>query len=181
MRAHLYLHLRRLASGRVIATPVPLCWLSTDGADEATARAEVTREVRNHIAEDTDGSTRAMYEERPAAALDTVTVEYGPKKGPQLEVTFGIVVLTRESASGPVHMAYVPEVPRLLVWGREPDEVHRRARKAIERDIADWYASTVIASEERGEVSLEPLEVEIAESHRRATTTTSRSCPPSTT
>src|SRR3954452_10437179 len=105
-----------------------------------------------------------MYEQRAAAALDTVTVGYGGKKETRLEVRFGIVVLTREASSGPVHVAYVPEVPRLLVWGREPDEVRRRARKAIEREIADWYASLVIASEERGEVWLEPLEVDVAES-----------------
>jgi ATP-dependent Clp protease ATP-binding subunit ClpC len=160
MPARLYLHIRRTPSGRVIATPVPLAWLSIDADTEEAARAAAVRAVREHIAENIEGSVRAMFAEETTAVLDSVRVGYGDaKEGARFEVALGLVVITRQTTDGPLHLAYAPEAPDVLVVVRDLGELHERARAVLAKAIADWGASEVLASEERGEVSLEALEV----------------------
>jgi ATP-dependent Clp protease ATP-binding subunit ClpC len=160
MSARLYLYIHRLPTGRVVATPVPMAGDSVDAATEDDARAAAVRSVREYLADDVQGSLRSFFAEESTAALDSVRVVHGDEQtGVRIEVTFGVVVLTRPTSSGPVHLAYVPEAPGVRVAVRDLGELRAKLRRAIEEDISDWSTGAVLASQQVGEVSLEPIEV----------------------
>ena len=78
MNARLFMHLRRLPSGRFAATPVPFSDLSFDGDTKEDSRAQALAAATARLREFT-GAARAALADEVEAELSSVRVSVAPE------------------------------------------------------------------------------------------------------
>lgn len=157
MTDELFLHLRRLPSGRVVGTPIPFTDLSVDGDSVEQVRARA-RDVARSRVDDMDGVSRAALFEESAGDLDSVEVKVSSGAGSEaVRMTLGVVVLERQTTVGRLYVVYAPGLYRWSVAADTREQALKTAPASLQEQFTRWSTGDVLALDQVGESSLERL------------------------
>jgi ATP-dependent Clp protease ATP-binding subunit ClpA len=153
MVANLFMHVRSLPGGRVLATPIPFVDLAWDGATEAEARRAAIAASTERLAK-VHGSMRAALSEPAVAHLDAIDLTVGDSG---VKVTIGLVVVRRLTTAGPMRLVFAPEIPRFTLAVSEAAPLQETVLPKLAEHVADWPDEVLIACDEIGAVRLSDL------------------------
>jgi hypothetical protein len=160
MMTRLPLHVRRLESGRFVATLLPFTDLSFDGDSLAEVRSAARQAAVERLAE-LSGVLRAGVVDQGAGELELVRVRVGENKADEpIEISVGLAVYNREMTTGSVWVAYAPGVPRWSAIGSTQEQTLTVAAESLEKQVQHWSPASVLALDSAGEVNLEWLSLE---------------------
>ena len=166
MRAVVVVHVRERPDGVAAVTPVEFAHLAVAADSLDAALAELREDLRDELSV-LGPASRLSHLEAPDAEIHRVPITVTPRtKGDEpVDITAGIVIVTRASRSGPHRIAYAPVHPQLHASGRgeSAKKLAARAAERLANRLSGWSTAAILAADEPDDSRLETLVVDAPE------------------
>jgi ATP-dependent Clp protease ATP-binding subunit ClpA len=138
---------------------MPFSDLALDADSEADARTRALQAAEYRLAE-MEGPLRSHLATETEPELAVIELEVAPEGGPErVAVTVGLVLYRRAARGDDVHLAYAPGVPNWVAVGHGRAEVLDAAKRSLEQYLGQWPVHAVLALDDVGAVSVEPVTI----------------------
>jgi ATP-dependent Clp protease ATP-binding subunit ClpA len=165
VKAHVVVHVRAVAGGPVVVTPVPFVDLAFEAPSFEAAVDGLLPMLRGRL-ESLEPVDRLPFATAANASLSRVPVEVtvGGKGGETIELVVGVVVIAREAGGKPVLVGYAPVLPNVEVIVREGGiaRLGERMAQRIANRMRSWRSAEVLNADEPEDTRLEVVEFDVA-------------------
>ena len=162
----LFLHTRRVPSGRWVATAVPFTDLTRDSDTRREAGSLAVAAARERL-NTLGGAFRADLSNEAEAELESIAVTIGPERsGEKIDLLLSVVVVRYARSAGELFCAYAPGVGNWSAAAKRRDGVVALAKRALEDILGSWPAGAAMALDVHDVVSIRPVRVPLPSTSR---------------